>query len=1171
MSESALTAALNGLPEFCKLKNGLPEKAPGAFLCVGAADSQKCQLAHALSQSLGGRPLLFVSHSELKAREAYGDLCHFFGEETVFLYPSKDPVFFSADVKSGEIVQKRFLALNSLLKNEKKSVVLSIEALFDRLTDRGVFASFITELAVGDVMTIEELTEKLALTGYERCHSVYSRGQFAVRGGIVDVFGPVSESAVRIEFWGDEIDSLRTLDINSQRSSDKLESVGIFPMKELIYEESMIPGAIGRMEAELAKTAAAYEKKGMKAEAASLRENIGRAVEKFKTRTGFSGADNFINFFYDKKTCLLDYLSQDYIIVLDEPARTAERAESIRLELNESLKGRVEKGFLLPSQADNELSYAEVAARMGGFPLVLLSVFAGAVKDFRLAEICEFRVKSSSAAPRGLSALVEELRYLAENKYRVLVLAGPAARGKRLLGELLEEGFWAEFVEGDAPLEPGKIILSKGSVKSGFEYPEIKLAVVSLGEFSDGKRPRRSGRKRKKGARIESFTDLKIGDYVVHDNHGVGVYRGIEKITSDGVSKDYMKLSYADGGSLFVHTSQMDMVQKFIGGGEDARPKINKLGGADWGRAKAKARAAVKELAVDLAALYARRRAAQGFIFSRDTVWQAEFESLFPYEETEDQLAAIEDVKRDMESPAVMDRLICGDVGYGKTEIAVRAAFKAANDGKQVAVLVPTTILAQQHYATFSERMRDYPLRVDLLSRFRSPKQQAETARGVKSGAVDIVIGTHRLLSKDLRFKNLGLIVVDEEQRFGVSHKEKLKEMRENVDVLTLTATPIPRTLHMSLSGIRDMSVLEEPPHERRPVQTYVMEYEPSLVRDAVRRELARGGQVYFLHNRVKSIDEAAARLRDLVPEARIAAAHGQMYERELENVMMKFIERELDVLVCTTIIETGLDIPNVDTIIVADSDRMGLAQLYQLRGRVGRSNRMAYAYLMYRKDKVLTEDSEKRLQTIREFTEFGSGIKIAMRDLEIRGSGNLLGAEQSGHMAAIGYDAYCKLLNEAILEVRGESASPGAAFETSIDLNIDAYIPSYYIEDETQKLEVYKKISEITGEADYFDVQEELEDRFGDLPACAENLLGAALTKAAAHAKHITGIVQRGKNVIMTFLPDAGVNAGAIERLVSGSGGRLKFTVAANPFLTYRTEEGEDFMKRIREIAAEL
>jgi transcription-repair coupling factor (superfamily II helicase) len=794
-----------------------------------------------------------------------------------------------------------------------------------------------------------------------------------------------------------------------------------------------------------------------------------------------------------------------------------------------------------------------------------------AVRDFVIKDIINFDIRSASTFEGRIDLLEEDIKYWKQKGDRVIILSGSKVRGEMLQRNFLDSGIETVFIPNlDRVVEKGEIIITNGSIQKGFEYQQLGFVVVSDKELFGSEKKKRTTKKKKKGSKIESFTDLKIGDYVVHDNYGIGVYRGIENMVVDNINKDYLKISYAEGGSLYVPTNQMDVIQKYIGA-ESKTPKLNKLGSMEWNKAKAKVKGAVKDLAKDLVKLYSARQAAKGFMYSSDTLWQREFEDMFPFEETEDQLQAIEEVKADMESGRVMDRLICGDVGYGKTEVAIRAAFKAVQDGKQVAYLVPTTILAQQHYNTFTQRMKDFPIKIGLLSRFRTAKQQKETISGLSFGNVDILIGTHRILSKDITFKDLGLVIVDEEQRFGVTHKEKLKKLKENVDVITLTATPIPRTLHMSLTGIRDMSVLEEPPEERQPIQTYVMRYDTEFIRDAIIREVGRGGQVFYLHNRVLNIEEVAGKIQKLVPEAVVAFAHGQMSERELETIMLDYINGEIDVLVCTTIIETGLDISNANTIIIQDADRMGLAQLYQLRGRVGRSNRIAYAYLMYQKDKVLQEVAEKRLQAIREFTEFGSGFKIAMRDLEIRGAGNLLGAQQHGHMETVGYDMYCKILDMTVKEMSGIEVKE--EFETSIELNVNAYIPAKYIQNEEQKLEIYKKISVIITEQDYFEVQEEIEDRYGNIPKTVQNLLDIALLKAQAHAMDITSIAQKGINVIITYKPDANADYAKIADAIKHYKNRLHFTVAQAPFLTLKLENTSqnEIVRNIKLLLQEL
>lgn len=1160
----ALFKPLEELESFHALTD-LIENNKTPVLCSGVLDSQKAHLIYGCIKKLD-RPSLIIASSELKAKEIYEDLS-FFLKDDVMLYPSKDIIFYSADIKSIDIIKKRFEVVSRLLENEKFSVVLSVEALFDRLVPKERFKDFIINIKEGDIVSIDRLTEKLVFMGYDRTELVEGQGQFSVRGGIVDLFGAISENAVRIEFWGDEVDTIRVLDSLSQRSVEKIHEIKVFPMRELVYDESELDAAVEKLNAEFERCMNRYIESGLEQEAEKLKEAVGEAVEKLREQKSFSGVDKYIQFFYEKRDMLLDYIPKDTVIYYDEPSRISEHAKTVLDEFLESIKNRIERGSMLPCQSNMVFSYESILNRSADFTEVLFSGIIKNIKDFDISGTSDFTVKSSGTFKNNFEMLLDNLRFMTSNGYKILFLAGNRMRCERMVRELNSNDITAFFAEDTARLDMHEnvVYVIRGSLNSGFEYVQNKFVFISDKEIFGSEKKRKKVKKKNKSVVIQSFSDLKVGDYVVHDNHGIGIFKGIEKITSDGTTKDYMKIGYANDGNLYVAINQMDMVQKYIGG-EAHLPKLNSLGGAQWAKVKTKAKKAAFIMAEDLIGLYAERQASKGFVYSQDTVWQKEFEDSFPFEETDDQLNAVADIKADMESDKIMDRLICGDVGFGKTEVAVRAAFKAVQDSKQVAYLVPTTILAQQHFTTFSNRMRNFPVTVEMMSRFRTPKQQKEVIKGLKNGTVDIVVGTHRILSKDLQFKNLGLIIVDEEQRFGVAHKEKMKSMKQNIDVLTLTATPIPRTLHMSLTGIRDMSILEEPPGERMPIQTYVMEYNDESVRDAVHRELARGGQVYYLHNRVKNISEAAMKVQNLVPEARVAFAHGQMSERELESIMIDFMRNEIDVLVCTTIIETGLDIPNVNTIIIQDADRMGLSQLYQLRGRVGRSNRSSFAYLMYKKDKVLREVSEKRLQTIREFTEFGSGFKVAMRDLEIRGAGNLLGAEQHGHMDAVGYDMYCKLLDQAVKELRGEEIKED--FETLIDVNVSAYIPERYISNEEQKIEMYKRISDIHNESDFFDVQDELEDRFGTLPNSVQNLLDIALMKAYAHNLDAVSVMQKQKSVIIKFKKDSSMDISKLFHVIKTSGGKMLFNGGvAEPYITYKIGDNEtDFIKNIKD-----
>jgi transcription-repair coupling factor (superfamily II helicase) len=1099
-------------------------------LCTGVVDGQKCLLASALcGQTL--RPMMIVTHSEAAAREISRDMA-FFSEAAPMYFPAREYLADYVDVAAGDVSQRRLAVLQALIDGAQLPLVCSAEALFASIAPKVEFSEFILRLAVGDEVNLDDLALHLVRAGYNRADMAEGPGQFAIRGGIVDIFSmcpvkdPVKdplnhenhenhESCVRIELWGDEIDSIRAIDPVSQRSVGNLENAVIYP-----------------------------------------------ACERFG----------------GERATLMDYLPENTVVFFDEPARIAQSAAAIHEEYRHFFEGLLEREQAAPEQFGNFLDYATVLRATENFERVLFSLMSHSLRDFKPTAVAHFDAKSSAVFSGRLDLLVEDLDYLVSQNYTTVILAGGATRARRLCEELTDMRFSAHYLDNldDLTDMAGRVALHSGNLSKGFEMPIIKLAVISGAELFggdlehvSGKKSRRRAARRKKGAAIDSFTDLNVGDYVVHDNHGVGIYRGLEKIEIDGVFRDYLKISYHGESALYVAINQMDALQKYIGAEGGGAPRINRLGGADWQKTKAKAKAAVEEVAKELVELYAKREATRGHSYGEDTVWQAEFEDTFIYEETDDQLAAVEDVKHDMEAVKVMDRLICGDVGYGKTEVAIRAAFKAVCDQKQVALLCPTTILAQQHYNTFVQRMKDYPINIDVISRFRAAKEQRATLDRVKAGAVDILIGTHRLLSSDVEFKNLGLIVVDEEQRFGVLHKEKLKQNWANVDVMTLTATPIPRTLHMSLAGIRDMSLLEEPPHERRPIQTYVLEFSEEIIKSAIMREISRGGQIYYLHNRVRNIAATADKIQKLVPQAQIAYAHGQMSETHLENVMMDFVDGAIDVLVCTTIIESGLDIPNVNTIIIQDADNMGLAQLYQLRGRVGRAGRSSFAYLMYRKDKVLTEKAEARLQTIREFTEFGAGFKIAMRDLEIRGAGNILGAAQHGHMDAVGYEMYCKLLDMAVKAMRGEEAAPD--FETHMDIVIDAFIPESYIGNEQRKLEIYKKISHIANEQDFLDVQEELLDRFGPLPPSAQNLLDIALLKARARNVDIISIAQKSRVVIATFKGDARVDPMKISEVVEKSNGRLKFKLGTTPHLALRFDEHEDFMPTLSSIILQL
>ncbi len=887
-------------------------------------------------------------------------------------------------------------------------------------------------------------------------------------------------------------------------------------------------------------------------EAHRIRSQMEELREQILEYRSFLNLESYARYFYDDMVSFSQLFDRDNsLFILDEPQRLKEHGDAVFFEFRESMIHRAEKGYVLPGQMELLSTVEEAAAKLGNCHVLMLSAISQ--RTTMIATENKFTVTAKSVAPynNSFETLIKDLRRYKKNGYRVLLLSGSRTRAKRLAKDLADEELTAFYSEDpQRKLAEGEIMTSYGHVLKGFEYPLLNFVILSESDIFGREKKKRKKYKKYEGQKIRNFAELNVGDYVVHESHGLGIYQGIEKVEIENVVKDYMKIEYRDGGNLYILATGFDAIQKYASA-DAKRPKLNKLGTQEWGRTKNKVKNAVDEVAKDLVELYAARQEKAGFQFDRDTVWQKEFEEMFPFEETEDQLIAIEAAKADMESSKIMDRLICGDVGYGKTEIAIRAAFKAVQSGKQVVFLVPTTILAQQHYNTLIQRVKDFPIRVDLLSRFRTTGEQKKTIEDLKKGLVDVVVGTHRVLSADVSYRDLGLLIVDEEQRFGVAHKEKIKQMKENVDVLTLSATPIPRTLHMSLAGIRDMSVLEEAPEERMPIQTFVCEYNDEMVREAIVRELSRGGQVYYVYNRVNTIADTAAAIEKLVPEANVAFAHGQMKERELERIMYDFIGGEIDVLVSTTIIETGLDISNVNTMIIHDSDHMGLSQLYQLRGRVGRSNRTAYAFLMYKKDKLLKEVAEKRLQAIREFTDLGSGFKVAMRDLEIRGAGNLLGRRQHGHMEAVGYDLYCKMLNEAVKHLKGEGAE--VDFPTNIDLDVDAYIPASYIMNEVQKLDIYKRIASIESQAEYEDMKEELTDRFGEIPKSAENLLRIALLRKQAHDLYLSDV--QGKNEILkfSFVVNAPIKIENLPILLQKFEKKLTFHPKGTPYLQYR------------------
>lgn len=1096
----AFLTPLQGLAEFEQIKEKSKTN-KGILQVSGCMESQKSHLMYGLSGIAPYR--LILAEDERRAREIYED--YRFYDRKVYSYPAKDLLFFQADIHGNLLIRQRMKVIKALLEEKELTVVTSIDGCMDFLESLEKIKEQLIHYESDSTVDIEQLKNQLVALGYERVGQVEMPGQFSVRGGIVDIYCLTEENPWRIELWGDEIDSIRSFDPESQRSLENLEELTIYPAVEHIGDKDMV---------------------------------------------------SFLDYFPEERT----------IIFLDEPNRLTEKGGAVEEEYRQSRMHREEKGSRnLP---ENWLcSFEQLQKELNKRNCISVCALEPKQAGWKVREKFYLEVKSISAYNNSFELLVKDLHQYKKQGYRIALLSGSRTRAERLAKDLQEEGLAAFYGQDyDREICPGEIMVVYGHAKKGFEYPLIKFAVMTESDIF-GQEQKKKKKKNYSGSRIQDFAELSIGDFVVHEKHGLGIYRGIEKVEVDRIVKDYIKIEYRGGSNLYIPATQLDCLQKYSGEDAAKAPKLNKLGTQEWNKTKSKVRGAVKNIAKELVELYAVRQEKEGYVCGPDTVWQREFEEMFPYEETEDQLSAIEDAKRDMESTRIMDRLICGDVGYGKTEVALRAAFKEVQESRQVAYLAPTTILAQQIYNTFVQRMKEFPVRVELLCRFRTPAQQKKAIEDLKKGQVDVIIGTHRILSKDVQFKNLGLLIVDEEQRFGVTHKEKIKQLKKDVDVLTLTATPIPRTLHMSLIGIRDMSVLEEPPMDRMPIQTYVMEYDEETVREAINRELRRGGQVYYVYNRVTDIADVALRIAKLVPDARVDFAHGQMSERELENVMYSFVNGDIDVLVSTTIIETGLDISNVNTMIIHDSDRYGLSQLYQLRGRIGRSNRTAYAFLMYRKNVMLKETAEKRLAAIREYTDLGSGFKIAMRDLELRGAGNLLGAQQHGHMNAVGYDLYCKMLNEAVKEAKGIHTMED--FETSVDLNVDAYIPDSYISNEFQKLDIYKRIAGIETQQDYDDMLEELLDRFGEPGKAVLNLLAIAKLKAIAHQGYVTEIKQTGKTVRFTLYEKARLNTEGFPALMQKYRRGLQFKNEQEP--KFILEPQGNLILALTEFAEEL
>lgn len=1112
----------------------------------GVGGAQRAYLISALWDRVRVPCLVVVSDIQ-RASSLCGDLRFFLPGAPVEHFAPAEVMPYEVVAASAETTAQRLKVLDILARRVAAVVVASVQSLLTTLVPAEIFAGLVTRVRLGQQVNLGGMVERLVALGYDRVDLVEGKGQFSVRGGIVDVFSLVAESPVRLEFAADTVESIRSFDPADQRSVGSLKEVSLVPAREVVLAPGALARGTGAIKRELDATVARMTD-------VEARDRLARRVQAFLEKLGAGilpeSVAQYRSFFYPEQATLFNYLPANAVIFFDEPVRLTDEATETEKLWREVFSAALATGNALPSQARAYPSFAELVRRSAHLRRVYLSLlprhatFAGPAVSLGLAG-------KPMQSFHGKFALFQEAvaRWL-DRDYTVLAVCGTEQRTQRVWQLLFEAGVEAAMAGEGADLRPGCVWVGTGSLSEGFEFDAIRFAVVTDAELFGQHRRKRSAGSPRQGVRAPALRDLRVGDYVVHINHGVARYLGVKTLEVEGVHRDYLFLRYAGADRLYVPTDQMRLIQKYVGV-EGHEPKISRLGGTEWSRAKNRVRESIRDMAQQLLAVQAARQALPGFAFSPDTVWQAEFEDAFPYRETADQLQAITDVKADMVSPRAMDRLVCGDVGYGKTEVAMRAAFRTVMDGKQVAVLVPTTVLAQQHYLTFTERFSGYPMTIHVLSRFRSQREQERTLKALRSGTVDIVVGTHRLLQEDVKFADLGLLVIDEEQRFGVTHKEKLKQMRKNVDVLTLTATPIPRTLHMSLAGLRDTSVMETPPEDRLPVQTYVVEYADTLVRDAVMRELRRGGQVYYVHNRVQTIEAAAARVAAVVPEARIAVAHGRQREDQLERIMLDFVEGRYDVLVCTTIVEIGLDIANVNTLIVDEADEFGLAQLYQLRGRVGRSNRPAYAYFTYRPDRLLSEAAEKRLQTIREFTEFGSGFKIALRDLEIRGAGNLLGPEQHGFILSVGFDLYCQLLEEAVRSLKGEKVRELP--EPTVDLKADAYLPDEYIPDPRQKIEAYRRISLARSVEELRELAAEFADRYGPLPPPGANLLAIAELRILGACAGVASISQDRQRVALRFPKGWRFPADAAARAARTFGSRVLVGAGRCPFIELR------------------
>ena len=1082
------------------------------------------------------RPMVLVTYNEIQARKLYQDLKKLIKQ--TYFFPKKEITSYDYVAQSKEIEYKRIDVLNKmyLAKKQKEPIIIvtTIEAVMQKMVAKDTLYQNVIDFEVGKTYLLDEIKEKLVGLGYERSDLIENKGQFSIRGGIVDV-GLSEKIGVRIEFWGDEVDSIRFFQISSQRSTEMLKEITIFPAHELIVQD-------------LSEAVKNIQEK--------YPEEI-EDIELIKNGDYISKINKYFNEFYENQASFLDYMSDEYLLLLDEKSKINQRESNIIEDNNKLIASLVEKEKFVPEAIENiskfEYNFEEKQI-----------IYLEQNDSIKNIQKYYFETREINFYNLQLDLLLADIVTYQKNKKKVVLLAGNEISAKKLCNILKENQINYKYEQEAENVKPGEIIVTIGGFSSGFENYDLNLIVISLqNNFEEPVKRKKKLSSTFKDSEKIVFADLKPGDIVVHQTHGIGQFIGVNTITADGVTKDYIKIKYRNDDILYVPTNSLDSVRKYIGGGDNSSPRLNKLGGKEWSATTSKVKKNLEAVAKDLIELYAKRQKIKGFSFSPDTPWQKQFEDSFPYTETDDQLRCIQDVKKDMEKPQPMDRLLCGDVGYGKTEVAIRAAFKAVMDQKQVAYLVPTTILANQQYEEFKTRMQEFAINVELLNRFKTKKEQDEIIKKLKLGEVDVIVGTHRLLSEDVNFKDLGLLIIDEEHRFGVKDKEKIKKLRTNIDVLTMTATPIPRTLHMSIVGVRDMSVIYEPPHNRKPVQTYVLEYDQEVITEAITKEIERGGQVFYLFNQVEGIEKKANEISMLVPEAKVGFAHGKMSGRELEEIMESFINHEINVLVCTTILESGIDIPNANTIIVENADRLGLAQLYQIRGRVGRSDKQAYAYVTYKRDKLLSEVADKRLKAIKEFTEFGSGFKIAMRDLEIRGAGSMLGEMQHGHMEKVGYDTYCKLLDEVIKEMQGIEVVEEQ--DVQIDLAVSSYIPDNFIENSSQKIEIYQNIALCRTEEELQNVIDEVIDRYGRLPKELENLIDIARIKQLARKANILKIAQKENGIVFYFVKEK-IKPEMVNTLITKYPMLVKFSNAVEPYVTLRIKENENIIEKAKE-----